>query len=246
MEKNNIRLGVNIDHIATIRTNRNTTYPSLVDAVNIAEQNGADLITIHLREDRRHIQDQDLFDIRSIAKTLNLEMALTNEMIDICMAAKPDYCCIVPEKREELTTEGGLDIIGMSSDQFNLLSNSIDKFQNNKIKVSLFIDPDISQIDYAIKSGAKCIELHTGSYANAMNSDIENKELNRIKVAAQFASESKLQVHAGHGLNLSNLSDICKIPEIEELNIGHAIIADSIFKGFKQAVKDFRSAIDND
>jgi pyridoxine 5-phosphate synthase len=245
MEKNKIRLGVNIDHIATIRTNRNTDYPSLIEAVNIAEQNGADLITVHLREDRRHIQDQDLFDIRPIAKTLNLEMALTNEMIDICMAAKPDYCCIVPEKREELTTEGGLDIIGMSSDQFNLLSNSIDKFQNNKIKVSLFIDPDISQIDYAIKSGAKCIELHTGSYANAMNSDIENKELNRIKVAAQFASESKLQVHAGHGLNLSNLSDICKIPEIEELNIGHAIIADSIFKGFKQAVNDFRSAIDN-
>ena len=245
MEKNKIRLGVNIDHIATIRTNRNTDYPSLIEAVNIAEQNGADLITVHLREDRRHIQDQDLFDIRPIAKTLNLEMALTNEMIDICMAAKPDYCCIVPEKREELTTEGGLDIIGMSSEQFNLLSNSIDKFQNNKIKVSLFIDPDISQIDYAIKSGAKCIELHTGSYANAMSSDIKNKELNRIKVAAQFASESKLQVHAGHGLNLSNLSDICKIPEIEELNIGHAIIADSIFKGFKQAVNDFRSAIDN-
>ena len=245
MEKNKIRLGVNIDHIATIRTNRNTDYPSLIEAVNIAEQNGADLITVHLREDRRHIQDQDLFDIRPIAKTLNLEMALTNEMIDICMAAKPDYCCIVPEKREELTTEGGLDIIGMSSDQFKLLSNSIDKFQNNKIKVSLFIDPDISQIDYAIKSGAKCIELHTGSYANAINNDIENKELNRIKVAAQFASESKLQVHAGHGLNLSNLSDICKIPEIEELNIGHAIIADSIFKGFKQAVNDFRSAIDN-
>ena len=245
MEKNKIRLGVNIDHIATIRTNRNTDYPSLIDAVNIAEKNGADLITIHLREDRRHIQDQDLFDIRSVAKTLNLEMALTNEMIDICMTAKPDYCCIVPEKREELTTEGGLDIVSMSSNQFNLLSNSINKFQNNKIKVSLFIDPVISQIDYAIKSGATCIELHTGLYANAMNSEIANKELNRIKMAAQYASESKLQVHAGHGLNLSNLSDICKIPEIEELNIGHAIIADSIFKGFKKAVNDFRSAIDN-
>jgi pyridoxine 5-phosphate synthase len=161
------------------------------------------------------------------------------------MAAKPDYCCIVPEKREELTTEGGLDIISMSNNQFDLLSNSINKFQDNKIKVSLFIDPVISQIDYAIKSGATCIELHTGSYANAMSSEIEIKELNRIKVAAQYASESKLQVHAGHGLNLSNLSNICKIPEIEELNIGHAIIADSIFKGFKQAVNDFRSAIDN-
>ncbi len=246
MKKNNIRLGVNIDHIATIRTNRNTDYPSLIDAVNIAEQNGADLITIHLREDRRHIQDQDLFDIRPFAKTLNLEMALTKEMIDICMAAKPDYCCIVPEKREELTTEGGLDIISMSSNQFDLLSSSINKFQNNQIKVSLFIDPVLSQIDYAIKSGARCIELHTGAYANAINSEIENKELNRIKVAAQYAAESKLQVHAGHGLNLSNLSNICKIPGIEELNIGHAIIADSIFKGFKQAVKDFRSAFDND
>ena len=246
MEKNKIRLGVNIDYLDTIRTNRNTDYPSLINAVNIAEHNGADLITIHLREDRRHIQDQDLFDIRSIAKTLNLEMALTNEMIDICMEAKPDYCCIVPEKRKELTTEGGLDIVGMSSNQFDLLSNSINKFQNIKIKVSLFIDPVISQIDYAIKSGATCIELHTGSYANAINSEIENKELDRIKVAAQYAAESKLQVHAGHGLNLSNLSNICKIPGIEELNIGHAIIADSIFKGFKQAVKDFRSAIDND
>ena len=172
-------------------------------------------------------------------------MALTKEMIDICMAAKPDYCCIVPEKREELTTEGGLDIISMSSNQFDLLSSSINKFQNNQIKVSLFIDPVLSQIDYAIKSGARCIELHTGAYANAINSEIENKELNRIKVAAQYASESNLQVHAGHGLNLSNLSDICKIPEIEELNIGHAIVADSIFKGFKQAVNDFRKAIDN-
>ena len=245
MEKNKIRLGVNIDHIATIRTNRNTDYPSLIAAVNIAEQNGADLITIHLREDRRHIQDQDLFDISSVAKKLNLEMALTNEMIDICIKAKPDYCCIVPEKREELTTEGGLDITGMNSDQFQLLSNSINKFHDNNIKVSLFIDPVITQIDYSIKAGATCIELHTGSYANASDSATKNKELNRIIEAAQYASKSNLQIHAGHGLNLSNLSDICKISQIEELNIGHAIIADSIFKGFKQAIHDFRSAIDN-
>ncbi len=245
MEKNKIRLGVNIDHIATIRTNRNTDYPSLITAVNIAEQNGADSITIHLREDRRHIQDQDLYDISSIAKKLNLEMALTNEMIGICLKAQPNYCCIVPEKREELTTEGGLDVIGMSDDQFQLLSDSINTFQDNNIKVSLFIDPVISQIDHSIKVGATCIELHTGSYANASDSDEKNKELSRIKEAALYASELNLQVHAGHGLNLSNLSDICKISQIEELNIGHAIVADSIFKGFKQAVHDFRSAIDN-
>ena len=245
MEKNKIRLGVNIDHIATIRTNRSTDYPSLIDAVDIAEKNGADLITIHLREDRRHIQDKDLFDIRSVAKNLNLEMALTVEMIDICLKAKPQYCCIVPEKREELTTEGGLDIISMNKEQFNLLSDSINKFNNNGITTSLFIDPVISQIDHAIKSGATCIELHTGSFANASNSDIKNKELNRIRKAAKYASELNLHVHAGHGLNLSNLSDICKISQIEELNIGHAIVADSIFKGFKQAVNDFRSAIDN-
>ena len=244
MIKHNKRLGVNIDHIATLKSNRRTEYPSLIKAVQIAENNGADLITIHLREDRRHIQDQDVADIRANAKVLNLEMALTEEMVKICVRTKPDYCCIVPEKREELTTEGGLDILNMNDNQFNFLEEAIDKIHKNGSIVSLFIDPEIKHIDRCIKTGAKCIELHTGSYANATSSNKEN-ELRRIKDAANYASKFNLQVHAGHGLNLSNLGDVCKISTIEELNIGHAIIADSIFKGFKQAVIDYRSAINN-
>ena len=240
------RLGVNIDHIATLKTNRKTDYPSLIKAVQIAEDNGADLITIHLREDRRHIQDQDVIDIRATAKVLNLEMALTEEMVDICINTKPDYCCIVPEKREELTTEGGLDLLNMTDNHFNFLVDAIDAIHKNGSIVSLFIDPEIKQIDRCLNSGAKCIELHTGSYANAISSNDKNNELNRIKDAANYASKYNLQVHAGHGLNLSNLPDICKISTIEELNIGHAIIADSIFKGFEQAVIDYRSAINND
>ena len=245
MIKHNKRLGVNIDHIATLKTNRKTDYPSLIKAVQIAEDNGADLITIHLREDRRHIQDQDVIDIRANAKVLNLEMALTKEMINICLSTKPDYCCIVPEKREELTTEGGLDLLNMTDNHFNFLVDAIDAIHKNGSLVSLFIDPEIQQIDRCINSGAKCIELHTGSYANAMSSNDKNNELNRIEDAANYAFQYNLQVHAGHGLNLSNLSDICKISTIEELNIGHAIIADSIFKGFEQAVIDYRSAINN-
>jgi pyridoxine 5-phosphate synthase len=244
MIKHNKRLGVNIDHIASLKRNRRTEYPSLIKAVQIAEDNGADLITIHLREDRRHIQDQDVFDIRSKAKVLNLEMALTDEMINICLSTKPDYCCIVPEKREELTTEGGLDILNMNDNQFNFLVKAIDAIHTNGSKVSLFIDPEVQQIDRCIKAGAQCIELHTGSYANAMSNNKDN-ELKRIEDAANYASKFNLQVHAGHGLNLSNLSDICKISSIEELNIGHAIIADSIFKGFEQAVIDYRSVINN-
>ena len=246
MVKNKIRLGVNIDHIATIKTNRKTAYPSLIKAVNIAEENGADLITVHLREDRRHIQDQDLKDIKKAARLLNLEMALTSEMLEICLNTKPDFCCIVPEKRQELTTEGGLDIDGMSEDKFNFLVDVINKLHANHTSVSLFIDPNINQIDCAISSGAKVIELHTGKYAQAFEEDEKKKELIRIREAAAYASKKNIRVNAGHGLNLSNLSDICKIPEIEELNIGHSVIADSIFKGFKQSVKDFRSAIDND
>ncbi len=246
MSKNRIRLGVNIDHIATIKTNRKTTYPSLINAVKIAEESGADLITIHLREDRRHIQDNDLVDIKLAAKVFNLEMALTKEMVQICINTSPDYCCIVPESREELTTEGGLDIKGMSVDKYNFLLDSIERIHKNKTKVSLFIDPDIDQIIASIKAGAECIELHTGAYANSKDSNMRMNELNRLKNAAEYASKNRLQVHAGHGLNLSNLLDICKIPEIEELNIGHAIVADAIFKGLKKSVYDFRRAIDND
>ena len=246
MVKNRIRFGVNIDHIATIKTNRKTSYPSLIDAVTIAEKNGADLITVHLREDRRHIQDQDLVEIKEKAKLLNLEMALTNEMIEICLQTMPAFCCIVPEKRQELTTEGGLDIKGMDNEKFNLLINTIRKIQSNGIAPSLFIDPELEQIDCCIKAGVKAVELHTGSYAEAQDQNDIIDELNRLRRAAEYASNNDMHVHAGHGLNLSNLSEICKIPQIEELNIGHAIIADSIFKGFEKSVQDFRSAIDND
>tara|TARA_Y100000768_G_scaffold379541_1_gene355420 strand:+ start:351 stop:1091 length:741 start_codon:yes stop_codon:yes gene_type:complete len=246
MAKNRIRLGVNIDHIATIKTNRKTPYPSLLNAVDIAEKNGADLITVHLREDRRHIQDQDLFEIKEKANLLNLEMALTAEMIDICLEIKPDFCCIVPEKRQELTTEGGLDIKGMENNKFKFLIDAINRIQSKDIVVSLFIDPDIDQIDFCIKAGAGVVELHTGSYAEARDQEDKVHELNRIRGAAEYAASNKIRVHAGHGLNLSNLTEICKIPQIEELNIGHAIIADSIFKGFEKSVKEYRSAINND
>ena len=246
MAKNRIRFGVNIDHIATIKTNRKTTYPSLIDAVTIAEKNGADLITVHLREDRRHIQDQDLIEIKEKAKLLNLEMALTDEMIEICLHTMPAFCCIVPEKRQELTTEGGLDIKGMNTKKFNFLINTIQKIQSYNIIPSLFIDPDTEQIDFCIKVGVKVIELHTGSYAEAKDKNDKIHQLNRLRMAAELASKNDIRVHAGHGLNLSNLSEICKIPQVEELNIGHAVIADSIFKGFEKSVQDFRSAIDND
>ena len=200
-----IRLGVNIDHVANIRNARGDNYPSPLRAALLAQKNGADSVTIHLREDRRHIQDQDVIDIRATAKVLNLEMALTEEMVNICINIKPDYCCIVPEKREELTTEGGLDLLNMTDNHFNFLVDAIDAIHKNGSIVSLFIDPDIQQIDRCINSGAKCIELHTGSYANAMSSNDKNNELNRIKDAANYASKYNLQVHAGHGLNLSNL-----------------------------------------
>ena len=152
MIKRRIRLGINIDHIATIKTNRRTSYPSLKEAVTVVEKSGADLITVHLREDRRHIQDQDLKDIKATARKLNLEMALTNEMLNICLSIKPDYCCIVPEKREELTTEGGLDIKSMSVEKFSFLKKAINSIEKNDTQVSLFIDPDLEQIDYSKKS----------------------------------------------------------------------------------------------
>ena len=189
MTINRIRLGINIDHIATLKTNRKTTYPSLVEAVKIAESSGADLITVHLREDRRHIQDQDLLDIRSVAKRLNLEMALTEEMLGICISTKPNFCCVVPEKRNELTTEGGLDIKSMSPSKFLFLQNAIKEMRVNNIETSLFIDPELDQIDLTIKSGAGCIELHTGSYANAANEQEKKYELDRIISAAEYAKK---------------------------------------------------------
>ena len=202
MARNKIRLGINIDHIATIKTNRKTSYPSLIEAVKIAEDSGADLITVNLREDRRHIQDQDLKDIKSVAQKLNLEMALTEEMLGICLQTKPDFCCIVPERREELTTEGGLDISGMTKSKFNFLKEAIDAMSKNNIVPSLFIDPDIKQIDSTLESGAKCIELHTGTYSDATDLHHQEKEISRLKFAAEYASDNNFQVHGGHGFYL--------------------------------------------
>ncbi|MBH44311.1 MAG: pyridoxine 5'-phosphate synthase [Gammaproteobacteria bacterium] len=235
-----IKLGINIDHLAFIKKSRNTDYPDLLEAVDIAEKAGADQITIHLREDRRHIQDIDVKKIRSKAKILNLEIALTEEMVSIALENQPNSCCLVPEKREEVTTEGGLDLQGMTTSKINFLKKTINKFKENNIKTSIFIDPDIQQIEKAIECNAKIIELHTGTYANSINPADELMKLNEV---ACFASNKGLCVNAGHGLNIKNVRSICDIQAIEELNIGHAIIARSVFIGLKDAIKEMISII---
>ena len=232
-------LGVNIDHIATLRQARGTIYPDPVNAAFIAEQNGADSITIHLREDRRHIQDRD---VELLAQTLqtkmNLEMAVTDEMVAIATRIKPGDCCLVPEKREELTTEGGLDVIGNS----NKIKAAVAELTGAGINVSLFIDPDEKQIDAAIDAGAKIIELHTGEYAEAEGLQ-GTSCLARIAAAAEYAHERGLQVNAGHGLHYHNTEAIALLPQICELNIGHAIIARAVISGLAQAVADMKQII---
>lgn len=232
---NPILLGVNIDHIATIRQARHTPYPDLLKAALIAEQSGADGITVHLREDRRHIQDRDLnLLMANIQTRLNLEMAVTDEMIAIACNTKPFACCLVPEKRAELTTEGGLDVVT----HFEAVKYAAHKLADAGIEVSLFIDPEIDQIDAAAKTGATVIELHTGAYANR-DAAVHN-ELTRLQTAAHYANQAGLQVNAGHGLNFENVAAICAIPEIVELNIGHSIIAQAIFSGLAQTVADLK------
>jgi pyridoxine 5-phosphate synthase len=237
MHKQIILLGVNIDHIATIRQARGTHYPEPIQAALIAEQAGADGITAHLREDRRHIQDRDIFLLKEMMHTrLNMEMAVTDEMIGIATELKPYACCLVPEKREELTTEGGLEITGnLAKVQWacQILSDA-------GIEVSLFIDPIEAQIDAAVKAGAPVVEFHTGRYAEAKNPNIQSAELERIRQAARLAHSAGLQVNAGHGLNFHNVEAICSIPEIVELNIGHSIIAQALFSGLAQTVKDLK------
>ena len=240
MNTSNILLGVNIDHICTIRQARGTRYPDPVQAALIAEQAGADGITAHLREDRRHIQDKDLFLLKETLQTrLNMEMAVTNEMIGIALKVKPFACCLVPEKREELTTEGGLEIAG----NMNRMRSACATLGNAGIEVSLFIDPDKEQIDAAVSAGAPVIELHTGCYADATTAEEKNTELVRIIEAAKYAHSAGLQVNAGHGLNFHNVEDICAIPEIVELNIGHSIIAQALFVGLAQAVSDLKTVM---
>ena len=232
-----IRLGVNIDHIATIRNARGELFPSVIEAGLIAESNGADLITVHLREDRRHIKDNDVILLRQTLKTeLNLEMAATNEMLDFALEVRPDYVCIVPEKREELTTEGGLNVLG----NFDTITNMITLLQEQGIRASLFIDPDIAQITAAADAGAYAIELHTGKYALSKDVYHSNPEYYKIKDACELASSLELVVNAGHGLNYNNVKPIAKLPQIHELNIGFAIIAQSVFWGLPKAISNMK------
>lgn len=238
MDKTHILLGVNIDHIATLRQARGTLYPEPVQAALVAEQAGADSITAHLREDRRHIQDRDIFLLKDMLHTrLNLEMAVTDEMVEIALKVRPHACCLVPEKRQELTTEGGLDVSG----NLNRMRWACDKLSDAGVEVSLFIDPDETQIDAAVKIGVPVVELHTGRYAEAKTPAQQVEELARIKQAAHYGHRAGLQVNAGHGLHFYNVEAICAIPEIVELNIGHSIIAQAIFSGLAQTVKDLKS-----
>jgi pyridoxine 5-phosphate synthase len=232
MKEHSLHLGVNIDHVATLRQARGTPYPRPVEAALIAEQAGADSITLHLREDRRHIQDSDLTEICKVMRThMNLEMAVTEEMLDIATEIKPSDCCLVPEKREELTTEGGLDV----ASQVEKVGDACKRLAAEGIRTSLFIDPDSAQLDAAVATGAPVVELHTGSYADAVG-DKHLEELQRLVDAAEYGASIGLTVHAGHGLHYGNVVPVAAIPQIAELNIGHAIIARAVFDGLATAV----------
>lgn len=232
-------LGVNIDHVATLRQARGTPYPRPVDAVTMAEQAGADSITVHLREDRRHIQDEDLLAIKDVMRThMNLEMAVTGEMLQIAAQIRPSDICLVPESREELTTEGGLDV----ASQRDKLRNACARLADLDIRTSLFIDPDRAQVDAAVAVGAPVVELHTGSYADAEGAE-QDAELRRIIDAADYADSLGLIVNAGHGLHYSNVAAIARIPAIIELNIGHAIISRAVFDGLSNAVSEMKRSM---
>ncbi|KLN96773.1 pyridoxine 5'-phosphate synthase [Moellerella wisconsensis] len=233
-------LGVNIDHIATVRNARGTQYPDPVQAAFVAEQAGADGITVHLREDRRHITDRDIELLKNTIQTrMNLEMAVTDEMVDIACRIKPDFCCLVPEKREEVTTEGGLDVAG----QKDKITDAVKRLTAAGIQVSLFIDADHQQIDAAQQVGAPFIEIHTGAYADAASANEQELEFRRIKDGVSYAASKGLKVNAGHGLTYHNVQRIALLPEIYELNIGHAIIGRALFSGLAQAVSDMKQLL---
>ena len=239
-QSNEILLGVNIDHIATVRQVRGTIYPEPVQAALVAEHAGADAITLHLREDRRHIQDRDVEILTGMLQTrMNLEMAATQEMLNIATRLKPHDCCIVPEKREELTTEGGLDVQG----NIEYLKDYCSSLRQAEIRASLFIDADLSQIDAAKEAGAPVIEIHTGHYADASTDAERERELERISAAVRHGTAIGLQVNAGHGLDYHNVKAITDIPDIVELNIGHSIIARALFSGLTKAVSDMKSLL---
>ncbi len=232
-----IRLGVNIDHIATIRNAREEKFPSVVEAGLVAETNGADLITVHLREDRRHIKDEDVILLRQSLKTeLNLEMAVTQEMLDFALEVHPDYVCLVPESRQELTTEGGLDVVN----NYEKIAQMVKTLQQNNILVSIFVDPDIEQITACHDMNSYAIEIHTGRYANEKRDYNLSEEFYRIKDMAELADSFGLIVNAGHGLDYYNVKPIAHIPQIHELNIGFAIVAQSVFWGLPKAVAEMK------
>jgi pyridoxine 5-phosphate synthase len=234
---NALELGINIDHVATLRNARGTTYPDPLRAARLAEEAGADLITLHLREDRRHIKDADLMALRPLIKTrMNLECAVTPEMINIACQVQPHDVCLVPEKREEVTTEGGLDVLG----HYAAVEAATKQLKSAGIRVSLFIDPDEKQIEAAKDVGATVVELHTGRYADVSGEE-QIKELERIKKAAQYGVSIGLRVNAGHGLHEGNVMPIAAISDLSELNIGHAIVAEALFKGWQNAITDMKA-----
>jgi pyridoxine 5-phosphate synthase len=244
-------LGVNIDHVATLRQQRNVTYPDPIKAALLAEQAGADAITLHLRFDRRHIQDADLYKMRPLLTTrMNLECAVTDEMLNIAIDVKPHDVCLVPERVEELTTEGGLDVLG----RFNEVQRAVQRLQDAGIRVSLFIDPEEQQIEAAARTGATVIEIHTGNYSQATEiahdseqaaskDEIVAKELERVRLAMVAGLGLGLRVNAGHGLHYTNVQSIVALEGFSELNIGHAIVAQSIFDGWEKAVRDMKALL---
>ena len=233
----NILLGVNIDHVATLRQARGTRYPDPVQAAIESEQAGADSITLHLREDRRHIQDRDVEMLKDILQTrMNLEMAVTDEMLAIASRIRPADCCLVPERREELTTEGGLDVAG----QVDRMQDACSQLAEAGVWVSLFIDADPRQVDAAKAVGAPCIEIHTGHFADATTPEAVEQEFGKIRAAVQLGEDIGLHVNAGHGLHYHNVQPIAALPAIRELNIGHAIIARAVFTGLGNAVREMK------
>jgi pyridoxine 5-phosphate synthase len=237
MNHSNIHLGVNIDHVATVRQARRAQYPDPVHAALLAEQSGADSITVHLREDRRHIQDRDVRSLRPLLQTrMNLEMALVEEMLLLACELKPADCCLVPEKRTEVTTEGGLD----AASQMPRLQEAAKRLADAGVRLSLFIDPDPRQVEAAARIGAPAIELHTGAYADSSGA-AQAAELSRLQASAQLGARLGLSVHAGHGLHYHNVQPVAAIREIIELNIGHAIVARSLFTGLPSAVREMKA-----
>ena len=240
MDTPELFLGVNIDHVATLRQARGTRYPDPVQAAIEAEQAGADAITLHLREDRRHIQDRDVALLAEILQTrMNLEMAVTEEMLALAERYRPADCCLVPERREELTTEGGLDVAG----QLELIGRACARLRNAGIQVSLFVDADPKQIEAASRTSANAIEIHTGHFAQSPTPEGREQELGRIMVAVEQGIAAGLEIHAGHGLNYHNVQAIARIAKVSELNIGHAIIARAVFTGLSAAVREMKRLI---